>query len=82
VLAPSSWLRRADPLPHSWNVSSDSIAAWVARAVGARDLWLIKPPHATGADLVDPYFARSSEGVRTEVIPAHDIETLRLATRR
>jgi aspartokinase-like uncharacterized kinase len=82
VLAPSSWLRRADPLPHSWNVTSDSIAAWVARAVGARDLLLIKPPHATGADLVDPYFARTSEGVRTEVIPAHDIETLRLATRR
>jgi hypothetical protein len=42
---------------------------------------LIKPPHATGADLVDPYFARISEGVRTEVIPAHEIETLRLATR-
>jgi probable H4MPT-linked C1 transfer pathway protein len=82
VLAPSSWLRRVDPLPHSWNVTSDSIAAWVARAVGARDLLLIKPPHATGADLVDPYFARTSEGVRTEVIPAHDIETLRLATRR
>ena len=82
VLAPSSWLRRADPLPHSWNVTSDSIAAWVARAVGARDLLLIKPPHATGADLVDPYFARTSEGVRTEVIAAHDIETLRLATRR
>jgi aspartokinase-like uncharacterized kinase len=82
VLAPSSWLRRADPLPHSWNVTSDSIAAWVARAVGARDLVLIKPPHATGADLVDPYFARTSEGMQTEVIPAHDIETLRLATRR
>jgi probable H4MPT-linked C1 transfer pathway protein len=82
VLAPSSWLRRADPLPHSWNVTSDSIAAWVARAVGARDLLLIKPPHATGVDLVDPYFARTSDGVRTEVIPAHDIETLRLATWR
>ena len=32
VLAPSAWLRRADPLPHSWDVTSDSIAAWVARA--------------------------------------------------
>jgi probable H4MPT-linked C1 transfer pathway protein len=81
VLAPSSWLRRADSLPHSWNVTSDSIAAWVAGEVGAKDLRLIKPPHATGADLVDPYFARISEGVRTEVIPAHEIETLRLATR-
>ena len=82
VLAPSSWLRQADPLPHSWSVTSDSIAAWVARAVGARDLLVIKPPHAAGADLVDPYFAETSEGIRTEVIAAHDIEALRLATRR
>ncbi len=63
-------------------MTSDSIAAWVARAVGARDLLVIKPPHAAGADLVDPYFAETSEGIRTEVIPAHDIEALRLATRR
>ena len=79
---PASWLRRVDPLPHSWNVTSDSIAAWVAGAVGAKDLLLIKPPHATGADLVDPYFAQTSDGLRTEVIPAHDIETLRMVTRR
>jgi aspartokinase-like uncharacterized kinase len=42
VLAPSAWLRRADPLPHSWDVTSDSIAAWVARALGARRLLLVK----------------------------------------
>src|SRR5688572_22505871 len=30
VLAPYRWLRQADPLPHSWTVTSDSIAAWVA----------------------------------------------------
>jgi hypothetical protein len=42
VLAPSAWLRRADPLPHSWDVTSDSIAAWVARALRARCLILIK----------------------------------------
>ena len=44
VLAPSCWLRDADPLPHSWDVTSDSIAAWVAGAVGARRLILVKPP--------------------------------------
>src|SRR5262245_49633107 len=33
VLAPSRWLREADPLPHSWDVTSDSIAAWIAGAV-------------------------------------------------
>jgi aspartokinase-like uncharacterized kinase len=44
VLAPSRWLREADPLPHSWDVTSDSIAAWVAGEVGARRLVLVKPP--------------------------------------
>jgi 5-(aminomethyl)-3-furanmethanol phosphate kinase len=42
VLAPSSWLQHADPLPHSWAVTSDSIAAWVARALRARHLILVK----------------------------------------
>ena len=44
VLAPSRWLQEADPLPHDWDVTSDSIAAWVAGCVGARRLVLIKPP--------------------------------------
>src|SRR5262245_22907579 len=34
VLAPSRWLRAEDPLPHSWDVTSDSIAAWIAGRVG------------------------------------------------
>jgi probable H4MPT-linked C1 transfer pathway protein len=59
VLAPSQWLREADPLPHSWDVTSDSIAAWVAGAVGARRLVLVKPSGAAGADLIDPYFSRA-----------------------
>lgn len=42
VLLPSAWLRRADPLPHSWDVTSDSIAAWVARELGAPRLMLVK----------------------------------------
>lgn len=42
VLAPSAWLLRADPLPHSWGVTSDSIAAWVARTLRARLLILLK----------------------------------------
>jgi probable H4MPT-linked C1 transfer pathway protein len=55
VLAPSQWLRREDPLPHSWEVTSDSIAAWVAGQAGACHLVLVKPPAASGA-LVDPAF--------------------------
>lgn len=42
VLAPSAWLLRADPLPHSWAVTSDSIAAWVAAALQVRRLVLVK----------------------------------------
>ncbi len=56
VLAPGPWLRLADPLPHSWDVTSDSIAAWIAGQLGATSLLLIKPSRATG-DLVDGYFA-------------------------
>jgi probable H4MPT-linked C1 transfer pathway protein len=59
VLAPSRWLRDADPLPHSWDVTSDSIAAWVAGALGARQLVLVKPTDASGSDVVDPYFSRA-----------------------
>jgi hypothetical protein len=54
VLAPSCWLRRADPLPHSWQVTSDSIAAWVAREVDARALILLKD--------VDGFFDRDPKG--------------------
>ena len=75
VLAPSEWLLRADPLPHSWDVTSDSIAAWIARSLRVRRLMLVK--HADGfiapdlspqarrdalaalGDVVDPFFARA-----------------------
>ena len=59
VLAPSVWLRAADPLPHSWDVTSDSIAAWVAGQLGADRLLVIKPPGARGSNLVDGYFERA-----------------------
>jgi aspartokinase-like uncharacterized kinase len=48
VVAPSRWLRQADPLPHSWTVTSDSIAAWMAGALGAARLVLVKPAGAGG----------------------------------
>lgn len=35
VLFPYRLLRKEDPLPHSWNVTSDTIAAWVAKQIGA-----------------------------------------------
>ena len=45
VLLPSELLRHADPLPHSWSVTSDSIAAWLTRQVGGRRLVLLKDHH-------------------------------------
>ena len=74
VLAPYQWLRDADPLPHSWEVTSDSIAAWVAGALGATRLVLVKPPGAAGGNLVDAYFSRAlPAGVTAEVLAASDL---------
>jgi arsenate reductase (glutaredoxin) len=72
VLAPHAWLRQHDPVPHTWSVTSDSIAAWVAGEVGASRLVLIKAPGAAG-ELVDEYFARAlPPGVQHAVVAADD----------
>lgn len=42
VLLPFDLIRQADPLPHSWEVTSDSISAWVAKSAGASKLILLK----------------------------------------
>jgi len=82
VLAPARWLRQADPLPRSWDVTSDSIAAWVAGQAGASTLVLVKAPGAAGA-LVDPYFERAvPAGVRCEIIAAADVDALTAALSR
>jgi probable H4MPT-linked C1 transfer pathway protein len=59
VLAPLQWMRAADPLPHTWEITSDSIAAWVAGEVNASELLLIKPAGANGPALVDGQFDRT-----------------------
>lgn len=82
IVAPYSWLRATDPLPHSWDVTSDSIAAWVAGQVGSRRLVLVKPPGsaADAADLVDPYFATVlPREVECRIVPADDLARLRAA---
>jgi aspartokinase-like uncharacterized kinase len=81
VLAPFRWLLDADPLPHSWDVTSDSIAAWVAGRVGARRLVLVKP-RGVGASRtpVDSYFARAlPAGVSSLIVAADQIASLRSA---
>lgn len=42
VLLPFDLLHRLDPLPHCWEVTSDSIAAWLAATVQASQLILLK----------------------------------------
>jgi dihydroneopterin aldolase len=82
VLSPSRWMLDADPLPHSWDVTGDSIAAWVAGEVGARTLILIKPPgaggpNAAGGSLVDAYFTRALPGhVTASAVAADQIDAL------
>ena len=71
ILACDSFLRDHEPestdspLPHNWDVTSDSIAAWCTRQLGADELILAKsadlPPdlsvtEAAGRGLVDAYF--------------------------
>jgi 5-(aminomethyl)-3-furanmethanol phosphate kinase len=74
VLAPSRWMRGADVLPHTWEATSDSIAAFVAGALDAARLILIKP---TTAATVDAYFSAAlPRGMRYTVIGYDRIEQL------
>jgi len=71
VLAPYHWLRAADPLPHSWAVTSDSIAAWFAGELGAPRLVLVKPVAGELSAMVDGHFAHAlPPGVRAVVVGA------------
>jgi aspartokinase-like uncharacterized kinase len=80
VLAPYRWLKAADPLPHSWEVTSDSIAAWFASVLGARRVVLIKPAGRDERKLVDAYFLRTlPPGVEHLVVTADDLGQLDVA---
>ena len=57
VLAPHAWMRQVDALPHSWNVTGDSIAAFVADALGATELILLKRVDGPVEALADRAFA-------------------------
>ncbi|MEX2156383.1 MAG: hypothetical protein WD773_06045 [Gemmatimonadales bacterium] len=77
VLAPYQWLRAVDPLPHSWDVTSDSIAAWLAGALGAARLILLKPVAGDPMKLADPYFPRAlPPGVQCQVVAPDDLAAL------
>lgn len=80
VLAPYRWIRDIDPLPHSWDVTSDSIAAWLAGSVGAARLILVKPIAGDPVTLADPYFSRAlPSGVECQVVAPDDVRALEQA---
>lgn len=75
VLLPYKILKERDPLPHSWDVTSDSIAAWVARELKA-PLILAKSvsskfPPEEGSDIVDPFVAEFAKKMNLRVIIAN-----------
>jgi len=69
VFLPYCTMRQCDPLPHSWDVTSDSVAAWVADVL-CMDLLVLKSVDGifergtlihrltatTDTDVVDPFF--------------------------
>lgn len=63
---PFAMVRAASDIPPSWDVTSDSLAAWLAHAAGASALLLVKSVDASpGADIVslgivDPAFSSFS----------------------
>lgn len=76
VLAPSRWLRAADELPHTWDVTSDSLSAYLATLLGADQLVLIKPVEG-GIELMDPWFGRTvPAGIRWSVLSPDQIDQL------
>src|SRR4051812_24221259 len=80
VLAPYQWLREADPLRHTWDITSDSIAAWIAGQLHAERVVLIKPAGASGETLVDVHFTRVlPAAVTAVVVPVDQIERVREA---
>jgi len=78
VLAPRQTIHaidqlELDPLPASWDVTSDAIAAWIAAYVKASRLILLKSAslgrratlhEAARAGLVDPVFPEAARGLR------------------
>jgi aspartokinase-like uncharacterized kinase len=56
VLAPYRWMRSADVLPHSWDATSDSAAAFIAGALDAAHLVLVKPRDGPAEEMLDGCF--------------------------
>ncbi len=77
VLAPYAWMRATDALPHSWDITSDSIAAFIASEIGASELILVKQATDHWTGLVDPGFAAAcSAGLKVSVATPAALEAV------
>jgi 5-(aminomethyl)-3-furanmethanol phosphate kinase len=65
VFLPYHCMRHHDPLPHTWDVTSDTIAAWIAGRLG-RDLLVLKS--VDGIRLNDTLTTTISTSVNTDVV--------------
>lgn len=74
VLAPSRWLRQADPLAHSWNVTSDSLAAWIAGELGAERLLLVKMREGDVSELADVSLRVTAGGLDVRCVTPERME--------
>jgi len=75
ILLPEKIMRDEDPLPHSWEVTSDSIALWLANKLQL-PLLLIKSRHGTFDDeLVDEYFSTLQKTTTVPVLLANGRES-------
>lgn len=72
ALADAEQAKYGQPLPHAWHVTSDSIAAWIARATEADELALLKSSLPANSSIsacavagyVDRYFPAAATDVR------------------
>jgi aspartokinase-like uncharacterized kinase len=84
VWSPVAMVLRARDIPPSWDITSDSLAAWLAGRIGAEQLLLVKhgaaPADAVDAaalaarGVVDPAFPRflAASGVAAALVAADD----------
>jgi 5-(aminomethyl)-3-furanmethanol phosphate kinase len=87
IWSPVAMVLRARDIPPSWDITSDSLAAWLAGRIGARQLLLVKhgaaPARAVNAaalvarGVVDPAFPRflAASGVAAGLVAADDHAT-------
>ena len=79
ILLPERVMRTEDPLPHSWDVTSDSIALWIADKIHA-PLVLLKSREGEFSDTsyIDSYFSalKKSSDVSVAAVNARDQDEL------